>query len=363
MKTIHRYITRELLRNFLLCSMGFCFLFLMLDIFDRLDNLAQEDASMGLVLKYFLFKVPPYFNMTLPVAMLVSTMLTIGLLSKNSEITAMRASGLKISWIARPVLVIGLILSLFSMLLAETVVPYCVRREKEIYNIDIREKHKTGSYSQNDFWWRSGHEFYSVAMFDSRDDTLHGLSKLEIGPGFRINRRTDATRATWVKEGLGWTMFGVTQYLFPRNRQIEINKMKSLALPIAETPPDFYAAETPPASMSFMELRRFIARQIANGVSTAGYYSDLYAKISFPFVVFVSSLLVLPFSLRSARSGSMSVGFVAGIVIGFSYYAVHSFSLALGRAEMCPAWLAAWLANIIMLSIGVVLNLGAESPE
>ena len=363
MSTIHRYITRELLRNLALCSMGLCFLFLMLDVFDRLDNLAQEDAGFGLTIKYFLYKVPPYFNMTLPVAMLVATMLTIGLLSKNSEITAMRASGLKVSWIARPVFIIGLALSLFSMLLAETVVPYCVRREREIYNIDIREKHKTGSYSQSDFWWRSGSDFFSVAMFDSRNDTLYNLSKLEIGSGFRINRRTDAGRTAWVKRGLGWTMYNVTQYLFPRQRPIETNKMKSLALPISETPPDFYSAETKPASMSFMELRRFIKTQIATGVSTAGYFSDLYAKISFPFVVFISALVVLPFSLRSARSGSMSIGFMAGLVIGFTYYAVHSFSLALGRAEIWPAWLAAWMANIIMVTVGAVLNWGAESPE
>ena len=363
MKTIHRYILRELLKNLALCTMGLCFLFLLLDIFDRLDNLVQEDISLWLAIRYFLFKIPPYFNLTLPVAMLAATMLTLGLLAKNSEITAMRAAGLKISWITRPILMVGLLLSLFSMLLAESVVPYCVRREKEIYNIDIREKHKSGSYSQSDFWWRSGNEFFSVAMFDSRTDTLYGLSRLELTPTFRVTKRSDAARAVWVKKGLGWTMFDVSQYLFPRNKPLEVHRFKSMALPIPETPRDFYNTELHPDSMSFLQLKRFIRTQIANGVSTAGYYSDLYAKISFPFVVFISALVVLPFCLRTARSGSMSVSFVAGLIIGFAYYAVHSFSLALGRAEIWPAGLAAWMANIIMLGVGVVLNIGAEAPE
>jgi lipopolysaccharide export system permease protein len=365
MKIIHRYIARELLRNLILCSMGLCLLFVMLDVFDRIGKIAAGNATVWRAVTYFLYKIPPLLNLTLPVAMLVATMLTIGLLSKNSEITAMRASGLKVSWIARPLFVISLGLSLVSLVLAEAVVPYCTRRQKEIYNIDIKEKHKTGTYSQNDFWWRSGADFYSVAVFDSRDNTLHDMSKFELDPSFRITRRTDAREARWVKTGLGWTMQNVTQYRFlkqEKNDRVEVDRQRTAALPIPENPRDFYNRETDPSSMSFLELKRFIRTQIANGVSTTGYYSDLYAKIAFPLVVFVASLTVLPFSLRTARSGSMSVSFVAGVVIGFTYYVVHSFSLALGRAEVLPPWVAAWMANTLMVTVGLILNWGAESP-
>jgi lipopolysaccharide export system permease protein len=362
-KIIHRYVTREILRNVSLCSAGFCFLFLIFDFFDRVDNLLTEDTTFFTGLSYFLYKIPLIFNITLPVAMLVGTMFTIGLLSKNSEITAMRAAGMKVFWIAKPVLVTAIILSFFSIFVSETIVPYATRRTREIYNIDIKEKHKTGTYSRNDFWWRGGDTFFSANMFDSRDNSLLKLSKFELNPDFSFKTRTDSERAQWVNPRYGWTMERVTKYNFGEGDAPQMVNFKSLPLTIGEKPQDFYTAKTDPHTMSFLQLRRFIEKQLENGISTIGYKADLYAKLAFPFVIFFSSLVVLPFALKPGRSGSMAVSFIAGIVIGFTYFAVHSFSLAMGRAEIWPPVVAAWMANVVMGVVGLILNLGAESPS
>ena len=115
--------------------------------------------------------------------------------------------------------------------------------------------------------------------------------------------------------------------------------------------------------MSYRRLSKFIREQKANGLAVSSYYADLYEKIAFPCVSFIVVLVSLPFALKPARTGSMAGSFLAGLVIGFTYYAVHSFSVAMGRAEMYPALLAAWMANILLGVIGVILNLGAESPS
>jgi len=214
MKIIHRYLSKELMKNLVLASVALCLLFLVFDFFDRVDGIIGHDASLLVIFKYFLFKVPFFFNLTLPIAMLVATMLTLGVLSKNSEITAMRASGMKVFWIAKPVFTIAIFFSFLSIVINETLVPYCTRRVKEIYYIDIKERDKTGAYSQSDFWWRSGNEFYSVAMFDSRSNTLHHLSKFEVNEHFKVSKRLEAKKTTWVKEGFGWTMHSVNQFRF-----------------------------------------------------------------------------------------------------------------------------------------------------
>jgi len=296
--------------------------------------------------------------------MLVAVMMGIGLLSKNSEITAMRAAGMRILWLTRPLFILAFGLSVLNLIVEETVVPYCSRRVKEIYNIDIKAKDKTGIYSrQDDFWWRSGDRFYSANMFDSRTNTLHELSIFEIGETFLPVLRIDAARAVWVKKGLGWTMYDVTQHAFKPDTPPEGAKIQSAALPIEEEPEDFYEVKTDPFTMSYYQLRQFIQTQVQNGAATSGYLADLYAKIAFPFVILVCTLVVLPFSLKPARTGSMAASFVAGLVIGFTYYAVHSFSLAMGRAEIWPPMMAAWIANLVMILVGLILNLGAESPE
>jgi lipopolysaccharide export system permease protein len=115
--------------------------------------------------------------------------------------------------------------------------------------------------------------------------------------------------------------------------------------------------------MSFTTLRHFIEEQQANGLSVGSYYADLYAKFSFPFICLVMPIIVLPFSLKPARSGSMATSIVAALCIGFSYYVVHSFAIALGRAEIVPPLLAAWIANGLMGTIGMLLLNGSEQPH
>lgn len=363
MKIIHRYIVGQLLRNLLISLIGFTFLFLVFDFFDRIDNIVAEDAAFWTSVRYFLYKIPLTITLMLPVAMLVSTMLTIGLLSKNSEFTAMRASGATVMWIARPVLALGFGVSLFALIVNETVVPYATRRVKEIYNIDIRQKDKRGGYSQSDIWWRSGNRFFSVGMFDSRTNQMLDLSEFRLNEDFSIIRRIDAAKTSWLNPSLGWSMRGVTDYRFGEADVPEITRYPVLPLPLTDRPEEFYDVKTEPQTMSFRQLRRFIKQQAANGISITGYLADLHGKIAFPFISFIVTLIALPFALKPARSGSLAASFVAGLVIGFSYYAVDSFSIAMGRAEIWPPVLAAWTANILMGFVGLVLNLGTESPS
>ena len=362
MKIIHRYIWGELLKNVCLSSIGFCFMFLIFDFFDRVDNVMTGKGSVWIVIEYFLLKIPNIFGTTLPIAMLVGALFTLGMLSKHSEITAMRAAGMRIFWIVRPVLLLGFALSIFSFVINETLIPYATRRVREIYNIDIREKHKTGTYSREDFWWRQENDFYSVNMFDSRDNTLLQLSRFTVNNDFECTHRLDAQKAQWLSERFGWSMSQAHELRFRGTELEDSSSYKNLPLVINKNPVDFYSAKTDPNTMSYRQLRKFIKQQAADGLDIRGYLSDLYAKISYPLVVFFATFVALPFALRPARSGSMAVSALAGIVIAFTYFAVHSFSLALGRAELWPPLLAAWVANLLMGLVGVILNIGGESP-
>ena len=367
LKILERYILGYVLRSVLLALGVFTALFLVIEFLDRVDNLMQSDASFWTMLQYFLFKIPQIVSLMLPVAVLVATIMTFGVLSKNSEITAMRSAGLQILWIARPLFCLAFGLSLFALILDESVVPYCTRRVKEIYNIDIRQKDKTGTYSQEDFWWRAGSDFYSVDIFDSRTDSFHRFSKFELDPEFKIAQRTDAGSVQWIDELLGWNMKDVLEskidYDTPSGKAlVQQNKLVSLPLPIGDKPEEFYEAKTDPQTMSYRELSRFIKQQKRNGIKVSGYAADLYAKLAFPFSILVVAFAALPFALRPARSGSMAVAIISSFVLGFAYYTVHSMSISLGRAEIWPPFFAAWMANFVLGFVGVVLNLGAEAP-
>jgi lipopolysaccharide export system permease protein len=362
MKILHRYIFTLLLRNFLIGLSMFVFLFLMVDFFDRIDNVLGEGASIWLIILYFACKIPLMVTLMLPVALIFATLFTFGLLSKSSEITAMRASGLTVIWLARPLIILGFILSLMSFVLNEVIVPMSERRQKEIYNLDIRQKDKRGSYSQTDIWWRSGNQFFTFDLFNSKTKSIQKLSNFEINEDWQVIRRTDADSVQWLAPGLGWNMRNVSRYHF-NGDSVRIEKLGSLPLPIQESPKDFYEFNDDPSTMSFVELRDFISKQQGNGIPTKQYLPDLYGKLTQPFVIFITGLLVLPFTLLPARSGSMALSSILAIFVAFAYYAVDSFSISMGRAELLPPLLAAWTANIVMGLIAFILNAGTEAPR
>ena len=363
MNILRRYLLSYFIRNVALCLMVLVMLFLVFDFFDRIDNIMAEDAGLWISVQYFLYKVPLTVTLMFPVALMVATLLTIGLLSKNSEITAMRASGITIWWLAKPLLATGLLASLLVILINETVVPFAQRRVREIYNIDIRQKDKKGYFSQNDFWWRSKDSFFSVGVFDSRSNSLHEVSEFQVNNQFDLVRRTNAEKAEWMDELLGWSMVDIDEFKISADGEIEARTAPRRPLPISEQPSDFYDFKTDPYTLSFAELRSFMKKQIRNGLSVTGYLPYLYEKLASPFLNFIVVLVVLPFALKPARSGSLAASSIAALVIGFSYYAVHSFSIAMGKAEILPPLISAFTANALMLFVGTILLLGSESPS
>ncbi|MGI6680864.1 MAG: LPS export ABC transporter permease LptG [Bdellovibrionota bacterium] len=368
MKIIHKYLLKQFLKTLSISLVGLTALFLLFDFFEKIDKFSAANEPLISTFSYLFYKIPYLFSIMIPLAILFSAMISIGLLSKNSEITAMRASGLKLSWLMKPILITSFILSFFSLFINETIVPYATSRSRDIYNIDIRRKDQTGGYSQKNLWWRDKNEIYSAEFFDSRTKTLFNVSEYVLKGGtFKIYKRIDAKKAEWINPSLKWSMHGVKEYLFLSNERgtydFKMTKYKSLPMLINETPEDFYKAKKDPFSMSYFELKDFMKNQEKTGLSVKGYEADLYAKISFPFVCLVICAIAIPFALKPARSGSLANSVIAGFTIGFSYFAIHSLSVAMGRAELFPPFISAWVANILMGLIAIILNIGAEDPS
>ncbi len=363
MNIITRYIYHQVIRNLALSVFIFSALFLFVDFFDRIDSILERESSFGTMLSYFSLKLPYFLLMTLPISMLVAALFTIGLLTRSSELTAMRASGFTLFSLSRPIFVVGLGVSLFSFLLSETVIPYSQRRVHEMWNVDIKQRDQDGHYDRRRFWFREGADFYSISLFDSRENALLDLSILSLDSSFLMRRRRDAHKAVYLSDSLGWNMSGVVEKSFDSQGMSNKLDFQSLPLPISASPKKFYITKTDPATMSYRELKEFTQEQERNGLSTTSYLGDLYSKLAFPFINLIVPLLVIPFAVGSSRTKSLAGAALAAVITGFSYHIIHSLAIALSRAELWPPLLSAWAANIVLSAVGLVLFLGAEAPE
>ena len=124
---------------------------------------------------------------------------------------------------------------------------------------------------------------------------------------------------------------------------------------------DFIQLQNAPDTMSFLELRACVARLRDGGHRVTRYLVQLYSKLSFPLVHVIMALVAIPFALVSPRSGGRAMGIGVTIVIAVGYWVVHSVALAFAQADLLPAALAAWTANIVFAGIGTALFLSART--
>ncbi|MCB0322964.1 MAG: LPS export ABC transporter permease LptG [Bdellovibrionales bacterium] len=358
---LERYLLRQFFGVFFICLFAAVSLFLVFETFERMRVFVKEGSTVLHAVQYLLYKVPLILHLMTPVAVLVATLLSVGRLSQLSEITAMRACGASILSLAKPLIAAGALISVLMFLAGETVVPWATQRVEDIYNLDIRKRDEKGKFSRANFWYRDRSTFYRIGFYDSTSSMLQGISILEIDPNFKLQRRIDAEQATWDKNPqIGWTMSDVTETRVREDGTFAVERYAKLPLIIKERPSDFYDMRREAETLSFAELGRYIEKLRNEGVPVTRYLVDQASKLSFPAVNLIVVLVAFPFALIPARSGSLSMSFMAGITIGFGYHVVHAISTSLGAAELIPVLASAWSANIILGSIGGYLVAGAE---
>jgi lipopolysaccharide export system permease protein len=122
----------------------------------------------------------------------------------------------------------------------------------------------------------------------------------------------------------------------------------------------FLEGETPPEEMTYAQLSRYVGELRRKGYDARGYATDLHAKIAYPLLNVIISMLAIPFALRSPRSGGVWRSIGLGLLMGFACWVVLSASLSLGRKGVLPAFLAAWLPGVLFAGSGAALFRGVN---
>ena len=138
MRTLDRYLLREFAVYLVLGLLGFITIFIVVDVFEKIDVFLDHHAPVALVFRFYVFRIPEVVVRVLPVALLLATFLSLGQLNKFGELTAMRASGLSLARILAPVFVVASIGVVVALALSEAVVPGANRERDRIYDQRIQ---------------------------------------------------------------------------------------------------------------------------------------------------------------------------------------------------------------------------------
>jgi lipopolysaccharide export system permease protein len=352
MTILDRYISREFLRIFFLMIVSFIAVFLIVEFFGRIRMFISNGATFEQMVKFFFYSLPQIISQVIPVAVLLSSLLTFGILSRNLEITALKANGVSLYRIGVPVFIISIVISAFCFFFNEFVVPYSNQMAKHIKLVDVQKKKQGGSFKQNQIWFKSRGAIYNFSFYDYERNIIKGITINYFDKEFDVEKRIDAKEARWTGENWVFSDLMVTTF---SSGMPSLEKIRSQLVPIPETPADFTSVQKRADEMGYLELRQYIRKIKSEGYAANLYETDLYGKIAFILVNMILVVLGISFSLRSERSGGVAMGFGAGIIIGFSYWIVFALGLTLGRSGTLHPFLAAWTANILFIAASVYL--------
>ncbi|HEY5726454.1 MAG TPA: LptF/LptG family permease, partial [Methylomirabilota bacterium] len=291
---------------------------------------------------------------------LIATVFLFLSLTRQRELDALKAAGVSLYRASLPILLVAGAISVLAVAFQEVALPDINAKAEEVDRVKIRGLLPRHLQRQTQIWYRSSDtRFFRMALLDPVGKSIEGLTVLEISPAFRLLERIDARTARWTPQG--WHLGdGVLRQMGPQNR-ITSDPFVARMMPLPENIEDFIQVQNAPDTMSFLELRAYVSKLRESGHRVNRYLVQLYSKVSFPLVHLIMALVAIPFALVSPRSGGRAMGIGVAIVIAVGYWIVHSVALAFAQADLLPAALAAWTANIVFAGIGTALFLSART--
>ena len=244
MRIITRYVAREFTLNFLLGLGAFSATYLIVEFFERINAFVYNKAPWPLIGAYFLNKFPLMLFQVAPAAVLLASILTLGIMSRHNEVMAMKSGGVGLWSLAHPIL--GVVGMIFVVLLGmnEYVVPYANQNARMITNLVIHKKKATETFKQSQIWIHGQQTIYNVQLYHPERNLLEGVTLYRFSPQFELLERVDARSAQW-KEGK-WVLAEASVTDFAQQGVAVRKNYPELTLSLQETPADFQVAEKNP---------------------------------------------------------------------------------------------------------------------
>jgi LPS export ABC transporter permease LptF/LPS export ABC transporter permease LptG len=367
-RLIDRYISREYLRVFALGVLGLLAIFYISTFIDMMDKLFRGETTTGVLLRYFAFATPRFIYFVVPMSVLVSVLVTVGVMTKNSELLVLRACGISLYRTMVPLVAFALLASVALFLLQDRVLA-STNREADRLEAKIRGwNDQSTPLTQH---WRVGTsgQIYLFDVFDPKPPRFTRLHIYDVDQtawrlrsitymnevALQQERRPDGSRALVWKGKKGWHRELKPGAHAGEDVPTRYDVIDERVLPLE--PPNYFQSSVPKADqMTLGELRTYISQLRASGANVVSYLVELQRRVAFPLVTVVMTLIAVPFAITTGRRGAM-YGIGIGIVLAIVYFIVMSVFVALGQGGVLTPVLAAWAPNLMFSALAAYMIL------
>jgi LPS export ABC transporter permease LptG/LPS export ABC transporter permease LptF len=362
-RILDEYVVREFLNMFFLVLMAFVLLILVFTVFDLLSDILRNKIGWTIVGEYLINLTPSMLYQIAPLAVLIGVLVTFGVLNRNSEIIAMKATGISLYRLVVPIVAISAILALSLFLFDEFYLPQANQRQEALRNIIKGKPPQTVLHPEHNWIFgqprpgEPGRIFY-YQFFDRDRNEFGNLSIFEFDPStFALSRRIFASRVFWDQTTGTWHFQNGWQRDIEQTNITDYHEFKQTSFAEIHEDPSYFQKESLQSQeMNFGQLHRYIGDLTQSGFDTMRLRVELWRKLAYPLIAVVMAVLAIPFALSMGRRGSLE-GVAVAIAVALAYFVVDGLFGALGNVNYLPAALAACSSDILFGLVGGYLLL------
>jgi lipopolysaccharide export system permease protein len=350
MRIIDRYLAKSIILNFLGTLLVFALLFVLIDSASNLDEYIDRKVSLDVIVEYYLWFLPVVLQQTIAIAYLIGCLLAYAGLNTHNEIIALRAGGMSFWRLAKPALSFALVISAFMFYLNENYIPQAEARARAIKEENFTletDRTRNKNLITNLSFYGMNSRLYFIDSFDPNTTVLKGVTIIEFDGNQEMKEKTVAFEGVWT--GIAWKFkhCNITPFNQTEEGPTRIKIYDEKLMDIQETPKDFIRQRQNVKYMNLKQLSGYIERFSNSGAARAveNLRVDLHAKIAYPFSPIIILLVGLPLVMISGlRRAQTFAALGLAVMIGFLFYVANAIGLALGKGELLPPYVAAWIA-------------------
>ncbi len=342
MSTLYRYLLLQSLYYLLLCLVTCLGIYLLVDVFDRLDNFLGDQATAGTTIVYFLVKIPLILSQILPAVFFLALLVQIGQMSKQRELIALEASGISYSKVVFFFVIYALLWSCLQFFFAQFLGVAGEAKSEKIWD-NLGKESQTREKVISDVWFRQGLRLVHVERIKPKAGQGGGIEIFRLREDFKVIKTIIKAEKFEVRDH-GWHLSDVRIFepvTFSQDRVPEKSVALDQDLDVFEV---LKSAESP-EKMSLWRLGQVIQRLKDTGANVEFLLTAWHLKIAFAFSILVLSCIGL---ILCRQRDKIFLNITYGLAVIFVYYFVHVIGGTLGENGVVPPYVGAWLANALL---------------
>ena len=354
MTLLNRYILAQFTRTFFIVAAAFVAIYILVDFFEKIDNFMEAGKSIGLLLKFFLLSIPFIIDMLGPILILLSGVISLGMLNHNNELTAMMAGGIHMRTIINPILIGSIIFTMLFLAMAQWLLPRTIAATNTIWYENVKGMVPLGIYRNGRYYYKGKEGFFSFARPYPDKNVFFDFSYSSWNTDHKLKTLVTAKKAEWDEQGWHLTDGQIQKNSNPDDYLTTLFVYQDFSFP--ESPDFFFIPEYQSAELSLTELFQAMHKQETRN-QTVLAETNFYSRISYTLLGIPLLFLGLPVLLISYKKWGkdLSVAIPASCGIAFFAWGLWGALQSLARVDYISPLLAAVLIHIIFGVSGFLL--------